>query len=414
MEPKNNNAMDESQWLDGLRRQAESHTETPPEEWWGDIERRTKLAAADKSVQVSSRRRRVFAWVGSSAAAAVVAAVLLFRIDVDVNAPGDVVAPTIVADVVPATETEPQPDVLPEPILEPTQVSKPAIIAPPKSRPTIAQKPTSAAEPVTEAEPTEPTTPPQAEKPSTEPETEPEPEPKTETPTTNKPTKAAPRNPMPTPFNPLHAKPNRKRWQAGLYASNMPSANSQNGNPTLTPGHLPPTEPEYTDITHRLPLTVGLTVSRGIGGRWNLATGVNYTMLSSQFRTAGPTDYHTRTQVLHNLGIPLSVNYSLWQGRGLSVYLSAGGAVEKSVSGTATLRNIVGGAIQTERRDKISDRFQWSLRGAAGLQYDFSRTMGLYAEPGVNFYFDNRSGIETIYKTKPLNFGLQLGVRLSM
>jgi hypothetical protein len=137
-------------------------------------------------------------------------------------------------------------------------------------------------------------------------------------------------------------------------------------------------------------------------------------MLSSQFRTDGDATYYSREQVLHNIGIPLGINYALWQGARLSIYLSAGGGVEKSVSGSSLFRFMSGGTIQTERRDKISDRLQWSVRGAAGLQYDFTRSLGLYAEPGVNYYFDNRSGLETIYKTKPLNFGLRIGVRFSM
>ena len=72
---------------------------------------------------------------------------------------------------------------------------------------------------------------------------------------------------------------------------------------------------------------------------------------------------------------------------------------------------------ETTKREKtpIEEKpFQWSVNAAAGLQFNFSSLVGLYVEPGVSYYFDDGSSLKTIYKEKPLNFNLNLGIRLSL
>jgi hypothetical protein len=405
MKPKNNEAMDERQWLEDLRRHTEGGADTPPEDWWGGVERRMNDRAA-----ASRRRRAVFGWIGSGAvAAAAVALVLLLGGDgaMTPHTPaGDVAAPIIAQEYREPTAALTEP-VEPSTGDEPVTVAEPRHAAPrqpetPSPRATVPAstepEAVAASEPVATPEPE----PQQPAKPATE--TKPAPE------------RVVPREPVPDPFaqKPTPT-PKRKRLQAGLFASNISSSNTNRvggGSSSYLTSDV--TELTVTDITHRLPVTVGLTLNLPLGGRWSISTGLNYTLLSSQFRTEGATTRYSVDQVLHNIGIPLGVNYALWQGDRLTVYLSAGGGVEKSVSGSATFRGMVGGVVWPEQKNAISDKPQWSLRGAAGLQYDFSRTLGLYAEPGVNYYFNNRSALETIYKTKPLNFALRLGLRFSM
>ena len=53
------------------------------------------------------------------------------------------------------------------------------------------------------------------------------------------------------------------------------------------------------------------------------------------------------------------------------------------------------------------------MTGAVGAQVNFTRQIGLYIEPGIAYYFDDGSDIETFRKEHPLNFNLQLGLRFS-
>ena len=40
--------------------------------------------------------------------------------------------------------------------------------------------------------------------------------------------------------------------------------------------------------------------------------------------------------------------------------------------------------------------------------------LGIYAEPGVVYYFDDGSNVNTIRKEHPFNFNIQLGVRFTL
>ena len=57
---------------------------------------------------------------------------------------------------------------------------------------------------------------------------------------------------------------------------------------------------------------------------------------------------------------------------------------------------------------------QWSVNASAGVQFRLTKFMGVYAEPGIAYYFDDGSEIKTIYKEKPVNFNLNLGVRFEL
>ena len=68
------------------------------------------------------------------------------------------------------------------------------------------------------------------------------------------------------------------------------------------------------------------------------------------------------------------------------------------------------GAEQTISRD----RMQWSVNSSLGLQYDITPRLSLYAEPGINYHFDNGSTVRNFFKDKPTNLKLQIGVRLNL
>ena len=43
-----------------------------------------------------------------------------------------------------------------------------------------------------------------------------------------------------------------------------------------------------------------------------------------------------------------------------------------------------------------------------------SELLGIYAEPGFSYYFDNGSFVETVYRERPFNFSLSLGLRFNL
>ena len=169
-----------------------------------------------------------------------------------------------------------------------------------------------------------------------------------------------------------------------------------------------------TTVKHHIPVTVGLTVAWQFHEDWALETGLNYTLLSSDIHS-GSKSYVEETQKLHYIGIPLKLHRSIWKNNWLSVYASAGGVMEKCVSGNLETVTVTNGGNRTSENTSLDvDPLQWSVTAAAGAQVNFTSRFGLYLEPGIAYYFDDHSGVETIRKEHPFNFNLQLGLRFNV
>lgn len=230
------------------------------------------------------------------------------------------------------------------------------------------------------------------------------------------------------------------KWQTDLYASNTSSGttSTHSGYGSFVPYELNPEEfvlasveqselPSdirgsheyqhvYTDIRHSQPVTLGVSVLYNLNERWSLTSGLTYTLLSSELYSGSKTDnhYHHSRQSLHYVGVPLNVNYTVWRNPKISTYVSGGGLVEKNLWGKLTTDFVIGDQIETRNRQDIRVKpLQWSVNSAVGIQYQATRHIGLYAEPGVTYHFKNSSEVETIYKERPLNFNIRLGLRFS-
>ena len=70
-------------------------------------------------------------------------------------------------------------------------------------------------------------------------------------------------------------------------------------------------------------------------------------------------------------------------------------------------------AKETDTQSHVVKPLQWSVNASAGVQFDIVPSVGVYAEPGISYYFDNGSDIRTIYKDEPLNFNLNVGMRFN-
>lgn len=167
-----------------------------------------------------------------------------------------------------------------------------------------------------------------------------------------------------------------------------------------------------TDVHHYQPVRIGMSVRYRLTERWSLESGMVYSMLSSDIATEGINYSSYSEQKLHYIGIPLSVSYDIWRNRHAGVYVSGGGMVEKMVSGKVKTRANVSGRPDTYFAEHVSmSSPQLSISGALGAEVSLFRRIGIFVEPGVNYYFDNNSSIPTFYKDKPFSFNLNLGVR---
>ena len=173
-------------------------------------------------------------------------------------------------------------------------------------------------------------------------------------------------------------------------------------------------EQTINDVDHHLPVRVGFAISFPLSERLSIGTGLTYTYLATDIYSGSVHSYFDSSQSVHFIGVPLSLSYRVFSVGRLDAYAIGGAMVEKAVHGRVHEAYILNG---TEYRSDSYDTelpWQFSLNLSAGLQYNISPTLGIFAEPGLQYYLPNNSSLCTIYSDKPLNFSLNLGLRLTL
>lgn len=208
------------------------------------------------------------------------------------------------------------------------------------------------------------------------------------------------------------------RWQFGVGTSgNMTRYSSTNGimpvrysDVAMAQGSsnayfsAEPLQRDCKETTkHNMPVSFGATVSYALNDRLALTSGLVYTLATSSFEHGTSSNASKDEQTLHYVGIPLTASYTIWGNSWLKTYVNAGGQADFNVSAK----------VETEGHttDIDKDRAQLSVGAAAGVQLNVIKQMGVYVEPGVRYYFDNGSNVQTVFKEHPCNFSLQMGLR---
>lgn len=167
-------------------------------------------------------------------------------------------------------------------------------------------------------------------------------------------------------------------------------------------------------VRHRLPVHAGASIAYRINDRVSVETGIAYSYLSADIHEGSDSYYFAGEQSLHYVGIPVGVRVRAMSWKNFDIYVGAGFEADKCVSGTLKKSYVINGQTRDDGHESISIRpLQWSVNAGAGVQYNISSMVGIYAEPGLSYCFDNGSNIETIYSEKPLNFNLNIGLRVS-
>lgn len=147
-----------------------------------------------------------------------------------------------------------------------------------------------------------------------------------------------------------------------------------------------------------MPLEFAVTVKWDALDWLSLVGGVQYSLLTSN---CGLPNRRFAQQNVSYLGLPVAVNLVGRTSFGLSYYLSGGALVEKCIyahRGTERLRE---------------NGLQYALTAGAGLQYDFTRVLGIFLEPQLDYYL-SKSAFETRRSSGPLSFGMSMGLRFNL
>lgn len=184
------------------------------------------------------------------------------------------------------------------------------------------------------------------------------------------------------------------------------------GSPMLGIGIYNQGQEVKTEYKHHLPVRIGLNIAYALSDRLSLESGVSYTRLSSDMKDGTSTNFISGRQNLDYVGIPLSLKYKALSYGAFDLYASTGILAEQCVNGKTSKDFVIEGNVKkTEQQTIHSHPLQLSANAAVGLQFKIADNIGIYAEPGLSYFFDDNSSLNTIYKEKPLNFNLNIGFR---
>ena len=164
-------------------------------------------------------------------------------------------------------------------------------------------------------------------------------------------------------------------------------------------------------VHHDVPFTVGLSMNKTITNQWSLGTGLNYTFMHSTFDIGYPLAFIRNEQTIHYLGIPVNASFKFFDNGRWTLYGNAGATLDVPVANAWHTYHILFNQTIYSSDNKFSLPLQWSVNAGLGVQYNFTPRIGIFAQPGVNYYFDN--GTKTIRSAHPWNVTIPIGLRFT-
>ena len=180
------------------------------------------------------------------------------------------------------------------------------------------------------------------------------------------------------------------------------------------PGSI--TSGDYEQVTcvahHYSPAVFSLLARKMVNERWGMEIGLQYTFLRTDFTTLG--DVRTeRVQRLHYVGIPFRGTFNVWSKGRCAVYASAGVTLDIPVKATVEESFFAEDLAKQQKWYRINPSWQWSASLSVGLHYRITPTVGLFAEPGLYYYFNPGERIRTVRTDHPFRVVLPVGLRFS-
>lgn len=188
-----------------------------------------------------------------------------------------------------------------------------------------------------------------------------------------------------------------------------PSFNVGGGQGVVENHSITPTAPP----NHYFPISAGLNLTYSfLNDKMAVGLGLNYSYLYSKYEALVDRRYDANVkQSVHYIGVPLNLYYNIVGNEYITFYASLGGMMEKALKIDYDVTTLSG-----EKMDRyITPKgFQWSVNVGVGFEYRFVEFMGLYIDPRLTYYFQEKSQPFTVRSEQPLQFNLEIGFRFHL
>lgn len=224
----------------------------------------------------------------------------------------------------------------------------------------------------------------------------------------------------------------QKRFSFGIFASGMPEHSSSSITTTPFAASLGADNANWADspelgimlfnkgkhtrrnVHHNLPFRAGITFAYKFNNNLSIESGLSYSLLTSDFTEGSDKNLVNTRQSLHYLGIPINLRYTFLRWNRLDFYASAGVIAEQCISAKQNTDYVLDNRIEISDTENIDEKpLQFSADLSAGIQFNATSLIGIYVEPGAVYHFKNHSELQTIYKDRPFDFNLNIGLRFT-
>jgi len=203
---------------------------------------------------------------------------------------------------------------------------------------------------------------------------------------------------------------------AGSFTGPEMMASSFDGQNNVNPVYLRSEAPKegVFEEEYMMPVTIGVQMLFPITDRFSVGTGINYSMLATKYYVTSMTTNSTerRRVTVHYMGVPLMFQYKILSVNKFEFYAIGSTTIEKGLA--AVDKNLKDGTIIDEG-DEIKG-VQLSAAVGLGAEYGISNTLGLYFDPNITYYFNNKKKAQpfSIRTVQPLLFRFEAGLRIRL
>lgn len=162
--------------------------------------------------------------------------------------------------------------------------------------------------------------------------------------------------------------------------------------------------------SHFMPISAGIELQYSfLKERMAVGLGVTYTYLFSKYEALIDKSFQgVVEQEVHYIGVPLNLYFNIISNRKIVFYASIGGMLERALSSSCKITDLYNDV--SHRTESVSG-VQWSANVGIGFEYRFIRTMGIFFDPKLTYFFSDSDQPFSVRTEQPLQMSLQLGFR---
>lgn len=165
--------------------------------------------------------------------------------------------------------------------------------------------------------------------------------------------------------------------------------------------------PQEAKLKHSMPASVGVGVSLPLTNKLAFETGVVYNYLHSASNQEQAMSTYSKERHLHYIGIPVGLSYNILDRNAFDLYAHSSFMLERGVSGRDF---VLMDGVKTMETKIEYEGIQPSVDLSVGAMFTVGN-IGLYAQPGLSYYFGTASQPANYRTENPISLSLRVGMK---